>query len=225
MPTILALDTSLGECSVALWREGTVIAEEIELARNRQTSQLIPMVESVLQKAACHIQDVAQFVTTAGPGSFTGIRIGLSAARGFTLATSAPTLAVSTLELLAWQASEAKPAAAYAAFINAYRGEIYTQIFTTKGRMTPLTEAIACTPEDAKKLIDPYASLTCAGDAVSLVTGVEAAAGAMLPSAAALARYAGLHSLNADDYLPQPLYIRAPDAKVQEAYLLASQSA
>lgn len=223
MSTILAMETSLGECSVALWHEGGVAAEAVETTRNRQTEKLIPMVESVLIQSGCALKEITQWVTTAGPGSFTGIRIALAAARSFTLATGAPTLAVSTLELLAWQAYTALPASKepIAVFINAYRGEVYTQIFTYEDKIRPLSEALALSPEDARLLAAQHHATLYAGDAATLVMEQEVTSALKLPSAASLAGYVALHSLNPEAYLPQPLYIRAPDAKVQETYLMA----
>lgn len=230
---ILALETSLGECSVALWKNGAVIAEEVEPARSRQTERIFPMIASVLKQAGLEIGDMGAFFTTSGPGSFTGIRIGLSAARGFTVATSIPTFAVSTLELLAWQAFLSLPRGevdehrksgeglAIATLINAYRGEVYYQSFRYDEKMLPFCEAKSLTPEEALAKL-PTTPLLLAGDAATLVTGKASHHEAEKPSAAALARYAGMHQLNAADYPPQPLYIRLPDAKPQADYALAN---
>jgi tRNA threonylcarbamoyl adenosine modification protein YeaZ len=269
MPTILALETALGECSAALWKEDHVLAEVVETTRNRQTTRALPMVEEVLAQAGIPLAEVNQFVTTSGPGSFTGLRIGLAVMRAFTLATHKPTLAVSTLELLAWQGyelaaekenhtfctscvgvlpqtpplpsslrfaetSRASPCSGvyptlevrwvyFISVLNAYRGEVYLQVFRYENQMQPVTPPTALTVADAAAIIQKYAAQgLLIGDAIHLFADIAITKQEILPSAAALARYAGMHRLDAAAYPPQPLYIRAPDAKVQESYLLAA---
>lgn len=238
---VLAFDTALGECSVAIWN-GRLLASEYESERNRQTSRLVPMIESVMQKASLSFADLGAVVTTSGPGSFTGIRIGLSVARGFSLASAVPCFAVSTLELLAWQAAlklysmssteqgEARSVGCgegspnnIATLINAYRGEVYCQTFRFEAeKLTPLTPAISILQEDVPSTL-PTESCLVVGDAAALASGQnhQIHADICSPDAAALAEYIALQSLNAAQYPPHPVYIRAPDAKIQTP-LLAS---
>lgn len=219
---VLAFDTALGECSVAIWNGG-LLASEYELERNRQTSRLVPMIESVMQKASLSFADLGAVVTTSGPGSFTGIRIGLSVARGFSLASAVPCFAVSTLELLAWQAKERASHKTIATLINAYRGEVYYQTFRFEAeKLTPLTPAISILQEDVSSAL-PTESCFVVGDAAALASGQnhQIHADICSPDAVALAEYIALQSLNAAQYPPHPVYIRAPDAKIQTP-LLAS---
>jgi tRNA threonylcarbamoyl adenosine modification protein YeaZ len=205
---ILSFDTALGECSVALWKDGKIAAAKYETERNRQTSQLVPMIEAVMQESGVGFTDLSHIVTTSGPGSFTGIRIGLSVARGFTLACGVPSLAVSTLELLAWQATAIEKEKPIAIAINAYRGEVYVQSFAYHGTLKPLCEAQAIPAEEWDNAF-PAATYHRVTDTTHR------------PDAAALAEYVAHHSLSAAHYPPTPFYIRAPDAKIQTP-LLAS---
>lgn len=208
--SILAFDTSLGECSVSLWHKGGIVTTLYEKERNRQTQALMPMIESVLEQANVALHEIQSLVTTSGPGSFTGIRIGLAVARSLALALKIPAIAVGTLELLAWQAAKTNPGTVVAV-INAYRGEIYVQQFT-------------CTPHPSKKegtvmLLQPLTHVQ-AIPADQLDAYLPASPHIVIrdeeikPDAAALAEYAALHSLSPSDYPPQPLYIRPPDAKL-----------
>jgi tRNA threonylcarbamoyladenosine biosynthesis protein TsaB len=96
---ILALDTALGATSVAVFdTDGSrILAEErLEMARGHAEA-LVPMVGRVLEKAGLAFQAIDRFASTVGPGSFTGIRIGIAAARAFALAHRKPVVGVSTL--------------------------------------------------------------------------------------------------------------------------------
>jgi tRNA threonylcarbamoyladenosine biosynthesis protein TsaB len=218
---ILAFDTSLGECSVAVWAKGKLSAHLTEMDRNRQTERLVPMIESALMQAGVSIQKLGLIATTSGPGSFTGIRIGLATARALALATSIPVIAVNTLELVAWQGYEAatvKPATILS-LLNAYRGEAYAQAFTYDSKLHPLITPCSLPLEELLPFAGHYAPFLPTGDVEGEFTAHPAA---RHPDAAALAHYAAAHSLSPEDYRPQAVYIRPPDAKLPTNLLAPS---
>ncbi len=218
---VLAFDTSMGECSAALWHDGKIIATESEAERNRQTELLVPMIESVMKQAKVTLPETGLIVTTSGPGSFTGIRIGLAVARSLRLALHIPILAVSTLELLAWQAVRPAKSGTILSAINAYRGEVYVQAFRYEGALKPLTLAQSLPHDQLEGFAAAYRPFIAAGDLEGVYSGAQ---GALRPDAAALAEYAALHPLAIEDYPPQALYIRPPDAKLPSNPLALKQN-
>lgn len=102
MVYILAFDTAMSGCSVAVLDTGTgqAISETKVMVRG-QSELLVPMVDEIVAKAGITFQDLSLIVTTIGPGAFTGLRIGLSAARSFALALDIPVAGVTTTEVLA----------------------------------------------------------------------------------------------------------------------------
>ncbi len=98
---ILALDSATGACSVALWHDGAILARRFAVMDRGQSEVLIPMVREVLAEAGADFPSIDVFGVTVGPGAFTGLRIGLAAARGMALASGRPLVGVSTFEAVA----------------------------------------------------------------------------------------------------------------------------
>lgn len=98
---ILCIETSSNVCSVAVFSEGNLLAVEEAASVNSHSSLIIPMVEAVLQKAGVTVSVLQAIAISAGPGSYTGLRIGVSTAKGFCDAQDIPLIAVPTLEAMA----------------------------------------------------------------------------------------------------------------------------
>ncbi|MES1197606.1 MAG: tRNA (adenosine(37)-N6)-threonylcarbamoyltransferase complex dimerization subunit type 1 TsaB [Pseudomonadota bacterium] len=98
---ILAVDTALDACSVALAKDAEVLASVSERMARGQAERLAPMVRDVMASAAVRADQIDRIAVTVGPGSFTGVRVGLAFARSFALAIGRPCIGVSTLEALA----------------------------------------------------------------------------------------------------------------------------
>jgi tRNA threonylcarbamoyladenosine biosynthesis protein TsaB len=109
---VLGIDTSLDACSVAIVRNGETLAHVHETMNKGQAERLAPMVREVAQQAGIALTDIDRVVVTTGPGSFTGVRVGLSFARTLALSLGKPCLGVSTLEALALEDGEEGPRAA-----------------------------------------------------------------------------------------------------------------
>lgn len=215
---VLALDTSLSACSVALVdiaAEGeTVRAAETERLTRGHAEALMPMVERVMNTAGATFGEVDRFAATAGPGGFTGVRIALSAARSFALAGERPAVGVSTLAALAAAAfgNDAEPVASV---IDARRDEAHWQLFALPGR--PLTPAILSTYHRiAHSLDSPHVRI--AGPGAERLAAEEpkrfhVVSREEVPDIVWVARL-GAH-LDPTEAPPDPVYSRPPDAKLQ----------
>ena len=180
----------------------------------------MPMVERVLAEAGWEAGTLDAIAATVGPGSFTGLRIGLAAARGLALATGARTIPVTSLEALAYAAGDAD--LPLLAALDSKRGDLFCQWFDAHD--SPLGEPSVRTAADAVALA-PAASFRVAGDAVDAVAAAAAERGQAarvvngcgVPDARSVA-IIGASRLAAGDEGPlRPLYLRAPAVTVPAA--------
>jgi tRNA threonylcarbamoyladenosine biosynthesis protein TsaB len=193
MPLILAFDTATERATSALVDDGEVLGERVSRA-----ATLLADVDALLRQAGAHPRDLGGLALGTGPGSFTGIRIGLAAARGLALALGVPAAGVSTLDALAAGAPGATPV------IDAKRREVFV----------PGPQALA--PAD----LDLAAGTVCVGDGAVRYRELLEQAGAEVPpddDERHLPR-ARFHAELARDFGPvervEPLYVRVPDAEV-----------
>jgi len=210
---LLALDTSLAACSVALWRDGTVAAERCTPMARGHAEALAPMIQALCRDADLDLASVDAFAVTLGPGTFTGIRVGLAAARGLALPGRRPLVGVSTLAAIA--ASADLPAGDPVLVVqDAKRGELYAELMGGDGPRLLAWDALeAAYPARPVRLVGSGAQT-----AADRLRGATVAIGEVLPRAAAVARLAAarLVAEGAESFRvpPSPLYLRAPDAKL-----------
>jgi tRNA threonylcarbamoyl adenosine modification protein YeaZ len=134
---ILAIDTALGATSAAVYDGETsaVLAEETSAMERGHAEALVPMVARVMEQAGASFSSIDRFAVTTGPGSFTGLRIGISAARAFALAVGKPAVGVSTLAAFAAPELFASEPRAVASAIDARHGMLFFQFMGPDGRM------------------------------------------------------------------------------------------
>ncbi len=152
---LLAIETSTPDGGAALWRDGTVLASVENDGAATHSERLMPAIEAILTQSQLALNDLDGIAVSIGPGSFTGLRIGLAVAKGLAAATEKPIVAVSTLEALAWRFAE--PGMLAAPMLDARRSEIYAAIFRRKeadGELERLTPDLAERPEDFAGRID-----------------------------------------------------------------------
>jgi len=216
---ILAFDTAAAACSAALWRDGKVRAHRFEAMERGQSERLLPMLDEVLAEAGETYAGLDLLAVTVGPGAFTGLRIGLAAARGLALAANLPCLGVTTLEAVAHAVPEAaRSGDGLLVALETKREDIYTQTFANDLR--PLDEARAADPgalELPAGLVRPVA----AGDAAARLPAKLAestAPGDGLPDATVIADLAARRWRPGQETPPpQPLYLRPPMATLPVA--------
>jgi tRNA threonylcarbamoyladenosine biosynthesis protein TsaB len=227
---ILALDTSMGACSAALLRaEGhsrELVARSERMARGHAEA-LMPMVAAVLAEAHTVASDLDLIAATLGPGSFTGVRIAIAAARGLALATGAKLWGTDSLTVMAQTARAAgleTRGEAFAVAVDARRGMLYYALFDAEGGRLDGPSLLA--PGDVPARLPAGLSTAVGSGAVLLAEAargrgrlLDAALPDLEPDAASLA----LLALAAKEPLPtlRPLYLRPPDAKPQPAVQLA----
>ncbi len=192
---ILAIDTALGGCSVAISRGEEIICELVEEKGGQQSRMLVLMIEDALAKAGLEYGDCDYFASTIGPGGFTGIRVGLTAAKTLSLVTGKQLIGVSTLETIAYGSGLQGD---ILATIDAYRGQYYAQRFRFADKLIPQSDA----------LLVEQKMLAALGHGAKIIEGVPYARDvAMLAYSKLLA--------GEKDFPTDALYIREPDAKVQ----------
>ncbi len=220
---ILALDTSLGACSAALLRSdgirSMIFARRALMARGHAEA-LMPMVAEVMAESGVAFAELDVIAATTGPGSFTGVRIAIAAARGLALVTHAKLFGTDSLTVMAKVASatEACREEPFAVAVDARRGMLYVGLYD--GAARNLLGPLLLTPDEAASQLP--ATLRCAVGsggaplaeaAARRGQSVEARFAELQPDAAALAVIA-VESGETSPTL-RPLYLRPPDAKPQ----------
>jgi tRNA threonylcarbamoyladenosine biosynthesis protein TsaB len=146
---ILAVDTATASCGVSIIEEGNILADLNRQSGNTHAVRLMEMIEEAFNLAGCELKDISAIGVTRGPGSFTGLRIGISTVKGLALASEKPVVGVSTLNALAFQA--VGKSGEILSLIDARREEVYYAKFHCEGahieRMTqdavgPIHEAL-----------------------------------------------------------------------------------
>ena len=129
---ILAIDTATMVSSVAVADEKKLAAELTVQTRLTHSETLLPHIEQVLELAGCRKEELTGVAVSLGPGSFTGLRIGLAAAKAIAYGLSVPIIGVPTAEALAWHYPV--PGVAVVPFIDAQKGNVYSAVYSWQGR-------------------------------------------------------------------------------------------
>lgn len=144
MARIICIDTATKSCSVAIAEDGKCVTSEILNSQQYSHAEnLHLMMEKVLKKAGIPSSDLHAVAVSEGPGSYTGLRIGISAAKGLCYALNIPLIAVGTLRLMC-EDPEVKSSNAdlYIPMIDARRNEVYTAVFSADGSVVKPIEAV-----------------------------------------------------------------------------------
>jgi tRNA threonylcarbamoyladenosine biosynthesis protein TsaB len=219
---LLAIDTALGACAAAVLdtdQAGIVASESLAMTRGHAEA-LMPLLARLIGEARIALRDLDRVVVTTGPGSFTGLRVGIAAARGIALAAAKPAVGISTLAAYAAPHLAADATAAVVVAIDARHEHVYLQVFGPGGdviitpRLAPLHDAVRAAAAQPARIVGS-AALAVADklsptDAAPLAVDARAA-----PDIAWVAR---LGAAAADGQSPPtPQYLRAPDAQPQHA--------
>jgi tRNA threonylcarbamoyladenosine biosynthesis protein TsaB len=231
---VLGMDTATTACSAALWADGRVLAHRFEAMERGQAERLNPMIGEVMGEAGVEFGDLAGVAVTTGPGAFTGLRIGLAAARAIGLAVAVPVIGVTTFDVLARAVpAEERVGRLLVVAVNGKRRDVFYQVFGPDGvadgpggALEPGKAAgglpegpLLIAGDGAQQLRDGLAACAEAGD------GPEARirfSSALTPPDAGLVAEIGAERLDegADVPVPpRPLYIRPPDARLPQRRL------
>lgn len=210
---VLAIDTAGTGCYAALYDtdQDTVLgAAGADIGRGH-AERLMEFVDAALDAAGMTLQDIGRIAVTIGPGSFTGIRVGVAAARGLALALGVPAVGVSTLSALA---ADRQTGASLLVAMDAKRDEVYWQSFAADGAEAS-PPAIA-TVAAARELAARHDGIV-AGSAAHLLREElpQEADGVSISTVARLGA-----RLDPASHLPKPLYLRGPDAKPQAGFAI-----
>ena len=220
---LLAIDTALEACSVAVFDgDGEPLVMSERIGRGH-AERLFGMIETAMGDAGLAFADLDRIAVTVGPGSFTGLRVGVAAARGLALATGCPAIGIGTLEVHAETAREIAGEVSVLAVLDARRDEIYGQRFSADGR--PAGDAAVAPADYFATLVE--SSDFVVGNAADMVVALlpngvttrPIVHRRSAPDIVALGRL-GLRS-PASGAAPRPLYLRPPDAKPQAAKAVA----
>jgi tRNA threonylcarbamoyladenosine biosynthesis protein TsaB len=197
MITLLAIDTAAPRLQLALRHQGATDISVDEMAQGH-AELILPRIEALLARNGLGFADLHRIAVTTGPGSFTGLRIGLSAARGLGLALDIPVIGIPSLLAISLSAPPGEPAAV---LLDARREEAYFQRFAGPGhssdkpRLLPMSEARSRVAAGVTVIESPFVDI------------------------ARLATFAA--HLDPALYPPEAAYVRDADAKPQEKFRVA----
>ena len=221
---ILAFDTAMQSCSVALTEDARLLVE-VNLVNSETHSRHLPgLIRDVCRMAGSKLSDIDGYAVTRGPGSFTGLRIGISTALGLAQASGKPIAGVSTLHALATQA--AVPSQLVCPMIDARRGEVYVSVFryTKRGLVSQRPEQVL-KPRNAIETIGEPCIFVGSGAAlynakIIEILGETAHFSSEMNNTIRAATVASLahkrlSSGETDDIMHfTPIYLRRPDAEI-----------
>ena len=215
---VLAIDTAGVDCSAAIYdgASGKNLAAVTDMIGKGHAERLMAVIDEALLEAGRSLDDIERIAVVIGPGSFTGIRVGVAAARGLALALGIEAVGVTTLEVLASGYLDEHPGTPVVAAIDAKRNEIYAQAFSVEGQ--PVGQPAALSPDDVLELSRSLGAAV-AGSGRAVMQGAESGSGGGDRFDIATIARIGAGKLATDR--PAPLYLRGPDAKIQTGYALA----
>ncbi len=202
---VLVIDTTLGACTAGLVDGQTVLGQRSQVMARGHSERLGGFVRDAVGEAGGGFAAIERIGVTVGPGSFTGLRVGLAFALGLGQALGRPVVGLSSLQALAASA-EGGWDGPVASVIDARRGEVYLQTFLEGEPMEP---ARAANVQDARTTLAGPPAWRWAGDGAALVTDDP---GAVVTAPTVVALAALTERLEPADHPPRPLYLRAPDA-------------
>jgi tRNA threonylcarbamoyladenosine biosynthesis protein TsaB len=197
-PVILAIDTATEQCSVAVLHAR--LDERLEAVGQKHSERVLPLVDEVLRAAGLRLQDIDAFAFGAGPGSFTGLRIGCGVVQGLAYASRRPVVAVGNLRALAAAAFLQRPSATVAlSAIDARMQEAYCGVYRNDDEVTELRAPTVEAPAALDAMRRECGADLVAGDALTAFAGAwTAGAFESLPEVRATA--AGIARLARGDF-------------------------
>lgn len=216
---VLAIDTALAACSAAVLDtdDGGIVASQSLPMTRGHAEALMPLIGRVMNQAAIAFTALDRIAVTTGPGSFTGLRVGLSAARGIALAASKPVVGLTTLTAYAAPVVSQNGEQPVISAIDARHDQVYFQVVSGNGsalippRIAPIDEALDAARFGAPHLVGNAANILAERWPAQALPPFKVDA----QSAPDIAWVAWLGAAVTPDSAPaRPFYLRAPDAKI-----------
>jgi len=225
---LLAIDTAGSACAVALLREvagdAHIIAQTTEIIGRGHAERLMPMIEATLAESGAALGDLNRIAVTTGPGSFTGIRVGVAAARGLALALDVPAVGIGSLEALIFPVTRALDRGTVVGALDAKRGEVFAHARDIESGAA-LIEAVSRSPRDlALRLTHARLPIVLVGNGSPMLTSELGESGTRIASTADFPDISDVARLGATSESagpPVPHYGRGADAKPQVNKVLA----
>ncbi|RDI62186.1 tRNA (adenosine(37)-N6)-threonylcarbamoyltransferase complex dimerization subunit type 1 TsaB [Microvirga subterranea] len=225
---VLAIDTALGACSACILQAGDaepLARESIPMERGHAEA-LLPMLDRVASQVEGGFESLDRVAVTVGPGSYTGLRVGIAAARGIGIAADIPVIGVATLSAFLAPLMAGDKRGLFTAAIDAKHGQIYVQAVATGGRviippsLMGIRDAIRLLGS-GPILVSGSAAPILAAEARMQGVDIQVDEAALFPDIAWVARLGAI--ADPTQALPKPLYLREPDAKPQDGAKIARQ--
>ena len=215
---VLGLDTCLSSCSVAVLDGERVVASAREVMARGHQERLAPMARDVMAEAGLAFDRLDRIAVTVGPGSFTGLRVGIAFAKGLALALGKLAVGIGTLEALAAEAPSRDKGGLVFPAIDARRGQLYLQAFED-GRALMAPDALTAEVAAARLAeLSQGRPFTLVGSGAALLADFAPSAQVVAAEGADARHVARLAAGRAPGPL-KPLYLRAPDAKLPASAL------
>jgi tRNA threonylcarbamoyladenosine biosynthesis protein TsaB len=223
---VLAIDTALGACSACILEAGAAepLARETIPMERGHAEALLPLIDRLSSHVDGGFESLDRVAVTVGPGSYTGLRVGIAAARGIGLAADIPVIGVATLSAFLAPLMAGDRRGLFTAALDAKHGQIYIQAVAVGGRSIIPPSLMSF--RDAVRLLGSGPILLTGTAASALaaearIQGVEAiiSEGSPAPDIAWVARLGAI--ADPAQALPKPLYLREPDAKPQDGARIA----
>jgi tRNA threonylcarbamoyl adenosine modification protein YeaZ len=219
---LLAIDTAANLCAACVWDTVTGVERGRSVADlgKGHAEHLMTTIADALAVAGVAYGDLGMIAVSVGPGSFTGVRVGVSTARGLALALKLPAAGVTTLDAIAAEARADEPGRAVLVAIEAGRGDLYAALYDPFGNLVygPTVANLATALEIARQKSPVLAGSAARSIAEAAAAGFDVAAASPTGDIATYARIAAGRGMPVDK--PKPLYLRAPDAKPQAGFVL-----
>ncbi len=220
---LLAIDCAASLCAASVYDvdAGRELGRSVRDLGKGHAEHLMAVIEEALTQAGKSYADLGRIAVSTGPGSFTGVRVAVSAARGFSLALKIPAVGVTTLEALAYEARHVFGPMKVLAALDAGREELHAALYDADGKALrePAVLSLAEAVEIASST--PLALAGTAAQLIANAVGVDKALQlGSLGATADIGTYACLAAGRQPGERPKPLYLRAPDAKPQAGFVL-----
>ncbi|CAH2402524.1 tRNA (adenosine(37)-N6)-threonylcarbamoyltransferase complex dimerization subunit type 1 TsaB [Mesorhizobium escarrei] len=223
---LLAIDCAANLCAACVYdaAAGKELGRSVLDLGKSHAEHLMAVIEEALTIGGADYAGLGAIAVSTGPGSFTGLRVGVSAARGLALALKIPAIGVTTLEALAAQAKATFPGRAVLAALDAGREEIHAALYDEVSvlrygpAVTTISQAVAMAVDRSPVLAGTAATQIAASAGRAFDVGPTSAT-------ADIAIYAQLAAAKGEGEKPKPLYLRGADAKPQAGFILSRKKA